>query len=157
MIRLTGRMLFLTRDRELIERQLRGEDLEWSEALALALRDDISTDEITPVYTMYHFDDRLGDYPYVGLRVGGETPIGVGAIRAGNFQVSVSGAARGKGSSREHAPYAELCAGIRIVIARSFHRIYLENCQNLGILTSTDFGLIPRLLRGEEIAISELT
>lgn len=62
-----------------------------------------------------------------------------------------------KGSSREQSPYAEQCAGIRLVIAESIERIYRENCQNLGILTSTDFGLIERLRRGEEILLSEFT
>ncbi len=32
-------------------------------------------------------------------------------------------------------------AGIRLVIAENIERIYRENCQNLGIFTSTDFSL----------------
>jgi len=48
-------------------------------------------------------------------------------------------------------------AGIRLVIAESIERIYRENCQNLGVLTSTDFSLIERLRRGEEIPLSEFT
>jgi len=69
----------------------------------------------------------------------------------------VAGKRRGKGSSREASPYAEWCAGLRLVLAESFERIYRQNCQNLGLLTSTDFGLIPRLRRGEAIPLAEFT
>src|SRR5262249_10902714 len=55
------------------------------------------------------------------------------------------------------SPYAELAAGIRIVFAESFERIYRENCENLGLLTSTDFSLLARLRLGESVPISELT
>jgi 3-isopropylmalate/(R)-2-methylmalate dehydratase large subunit len=50
-VKLTGRILFLTEDPELIRRQLAGEDLPWdtkNPANNPKLRDDISTDEITP-------------------------------------------------------------------------------------------------------------
>ncbi|MCZ7153717.1 hypothetical protein NK280_24290 [Salmonella enterica] len=38
--------------------------------------------------------------------------------------MTVAGNRYGKGSSREHSPAAEKLAGIRLVIARSFERIY---------------------------------
>src|SRR5262249_33476022 len=59
--------------------------------------------------------------------------------------------------SRETAPYSELKAGVQIVIAKNIEKIYGQNCQNIGLLTSTDFALIPRLLRGEAIPIDEFT
>ena len=74
-----------------------------------------------------------------------------GSVKAGGFGVTVAGRRYGKGSSREASPYAEWCAGIRLVIAESFERIYRQNCRNLGIYTSTDFGLIERIRRGESI------
>ena len=70
---------------------------------------------------------------------------------------AVSGKRRGKGSSREQSPYAELCAGIKVVIAENIERIYKQNCQNLGVLTSTDFSLIDRIRGGEEIPLAEFT
>jgi 3-isopropylmalate/(R)-2-methylmalate dehydratase large subunit len=154
-VRLTGRILFLVDDAGLVRRQLAGEDLP-SEA-GLKLRDDISTDEITPAYICYYHDDRLGDFPYLGLRAGGEFPVTPGSVRQGGFVASVSGKRRGKGSSREQSPYAELVAGIRLVIAENHERIYRQNCQNLGVLTSTDFSLIGRIRRGEEIPLAEFT
>src|SRR6202040_2156042 len=75
----------------------------------------------------------------------------------GGFVCAVSGKRRGKGSSREQSPYAEMCAGIKVVIAENIERIYKQNCQNLGLLTSTNFSLIDRIRGGEEIALSEFT
>ena len=69
-------------------------------------------------------------------------PIGRGDVKRGGFVCSVSGKRRGKGSSREQSPYAEMCAGIQVAIAENIERIYKQNCQNLGLLTSTDFSLI---------------
>jgi 3-isopropylmalate/(R)-2-methylmalate dehydratase large subunit len=151
LVRLSGRILYLTEDPRLLRRQLAGEDLPWSPALRL--RDDISTDEITPAWACYHADERLGEFAYVGLTCRDETPVGRRDVLRGHFSVSVSGRRRGKGSSREASPFAERAAGIRIVIAESFERIYRENCQNLGILTSTDFSLLGPLARGEAVPL----
>jgi 3-isopropylmalate/(R)-2-methylmalate dehydratase large subunit len=154
-IRLEGRILYLVDDAEMIRRQLNGEEVAWSPDLPL--RDEISTDEITPAYICYHYDEKLGEFPYVGLRAGQEFPIKEGSVKSGGFVASVAGKRRGKGSSREASPYAEKCAGIQLVIAESVERIYRQNCQNLGLLTSTDFGLVERVLGGEEIALEEFT
>ncbi|HYK83163.1 MAG TPA: aconitase family protein [Gemmatimonadales bacterium] len=154
-VRLRGRVLFLTEDPRLVREQLAGRDLDWSPALKL--RGDISTDEITPAYICYYFDDTLGDFPYLGLKCGDEFPISRGSVRRAGFVASVSGTRRGKGSSREQSPYAEMCAGIKLVVAESIERIYRENCQNLGILTTTDFSLIAKLRSGEAIPLSVFT
>ncbi len=159
-VRLQGRILFLTEDPELIRRQLAGEDLHWdtkNPANNPKLRDDISTDEITPAHYCFYFDETLGEIPYLGLKCGSVTPIGRGDVKRGGFVCAVSGKRRGKGSSREQSPYAEMCAGIRLVIAENIERIYKQNCQNLGLLTSTNFSLIDRIRGGEEIALSEFT
>lgn len=154
-VRFDGRVLFLTEDPELVQRQLEGRDLEWTPAVKL--RDDISTDEITPAYICYYYDDRLGAFPYIGLKCRDAFPIGRGSIKRGGFVASVSGKRRGKGSSREQSPYAEMCAGITLIIAESLERIYRENCQNLGLLTTTDFSIIERVRRGEDIPLSVFT
>ena len=159
-VRLQGRILFLTEDPELIRRQLGGEDLPWDAnhpANNPKLRDDISTDEITPAHYCFYFDETLGEIPYLGLKCGSVTPIGRGDVKRGGFVCAVSGKRRGKGSSREQSPYAEMCAGIRVVIAENIERIYKQNCQNLGLLTSTNFSLIDRIRGGEEIELSEFT
>ncbi|MFC7734688.1 aconitase family protein [Roseomonas sp. GCM10028921] len=149
-----GRILFLSEDPALIAAQLGGRDLLAGEAGKL--RDEISTDEITPLPSLVYFDERLADHAYTGVKAGDALPIGVGAVRAGGFGVAVAGGRYGKGSSREHSPLAERMAGIRLVIAGSFERIYRQNADNLGLFTSTDFGLIGRIRRGEAIEVEEL-
>jgi 3-isopropylmalate/(R)-2-methylmalate dehydratase large subunit len=159
-VRLQGRVLFLTEDPELIKKQLGGWDLPWdtkNPANNPKLRDDISTDEITPAHYCFYFDRTLGEIPYVGLRCGDILPIGRNDVKKGGFVCSVSGKRRGKGSSREQSPYAEMCAGIQVAIAENIERIYKQNCQNLGLLTSTNFSLIDRIRTGEEIGLSEFT
>jgi 3-isopropylmalate/(R)-2-methylmalate dehydratase large subunit len=159
-VRLPGRILFLTEDPELIKRQLAGEDLPWDTKNPQnnpKLRDDISTDEITPAHICFFFDETLGEFPYTGLKCGEEVPIQRGDVKRGGFVAAVSGKRRGKGSSREQSPYAELCAGIKVVIAENIERIYKQNCQNLGVLTSTDFSLIDRIRGGAEISLAEFT
>jgi len=159
-VKFSGRILFLTEDPELIKRQLAGEDLAWdaqNPANNPKLRDDISTDEITPAHYCFYFDETLGEIPYLGLKCAGVTPIGRLDVKRGGFVATVSGKRRGKGSSREQSPYAEMCAGIRVVIAENIERIYKQNCQNLGLLTSTDFSLIDKIRSGEEISLATFT
>ena len=159
-VRFQGRILFLTEDPELIKRQLAGWDMPWDTKNPTnnpKLRDDISTDEITPAHVCFFFDETLGEFPYVGLKCGSELPIKRGDVKRGGFVCAVSGKRRGKGSSREQSPYAERCAGIQLVIAENIERIYKQNCQNLGVLTSTDFSLIDKVRAGEEIPLCVFT
>jgi 3-isopropylmalate/(R)-2-methylmalate dehydratase large subunit len=154
-VQFTGRILFLTEDAELVRAQLEGADLDVKNDYLL--RNDISTDEITPAYICYHFDETLGEFVYLGLKCGTEFPIKRNDVKNGGFAVCVSGKRRGKGSSREQSPYAEIAAGIRLVVAENIERIYKQNCQNLGLLASTDFSLLERVANGEEIDLEEFT
>jgi 3-isopropylmalate/(R)-2-methylmalate dehydratase large subunit len=163
-INFTGRILFLTEDTSLIRKQLesQGDERERLEAeLAARLANDdlplmsnISTDEITPGWVCFYYDETLGEYVYVGMREGA---VKKDEVKQGGFAVVVSGLSKGCGSSRETAPYAEKWAGIRLVIAKSIEKIYGQNSQNIGLLTSNDFGLIARIRNSEEIPLSEFT
>lgn len=150
-----GRIFFLATHPGIIARQLAGEDL--TRATAGTLREDVSTDEITPARICVHADERLGDYVYTGLKCGDAFPCGEGVVRGAGFSVTVAGRRYGKGSSREQSPFAERSAGIRLVIAESFERIYRRNCINLGIYTSTDGSLVARIQAGEAIPIEAFT
>ncbi|MBX3192477.1 MAG: 3-isopropylmalate dehydratase [Labilithrix sp.] len=150
--RVRGRILYVTEDTALLEKQLAGEDLAWDPKRPLM--SNISTDELTPGWVCYYFDETLARYCLVGLRGG---KVGRDAIKNGGFGVIVSGISKGCGSSRETAPYSELKSGVQLVIAKSIEKIYRQNAQNIGLLTSTDFGLIERIEKGEEIPISEFT
>jgi 3-isopropylmalate/(R)-2-methylmalate dehydratase large subunit len=152
-IKFEGRILFLTEDTSLIRRQLEaGEDL--ADGADLALMNNISTDEITPGWVCFYYDETLGQYVYVGMR---EQAVQKDEVKKGGFAVVVSGLSKGCGSSRETAPYAEKWAGLQLVIAKTIEKIYGQNSQNIGLLTSTDFGLIERIRRGEEIPLEEFT
>jgi 3-isopropylmalate/(R)-2-methylmalate dehydratase large subunit len=151
-IRFSGRILYLTDDLDLLKRQLEGEDLDFDPDRELM--DNISTDEITPGWVCFYYDETLGEFSMVGLRGG---LFERHTLKDGGFDVIVSGKSKGCGSSRETAPYSEMTAGVKLVIAESIEKIYGQNCQNIGLLTSTDFGLIPRILAGEEIPLSEFT
>ncbi|MEK7346840.1 MAG: aconitase family protein [Pseudomonadota bacterium] len=148
------RVLYLSQDPAQIRRQLAGETL--TREQVGPLRDDVSTDEITPVHILSHYDDTLGDFAHTGLRCEGDTPIGRQALRQAGFAVLVAGRRYGKGSSREHSPTAEKLAGVQLVIAESFERIYRQNADNIGLFTSTDFGLLERIARGEPITLADL-
>jgi 3-isopropylmalate/(R)-2-methylmalate dehydratase large subunit len=153
-LRFAPRVLRLARDPAAVRAQLEGRALSRDEAGPL--RDEISTDEITPLPVMVHFDATLGRWPYTGLVAGGERPIDRDAIRGAGIEVVVAGRRYGKGSSREHSVVAERAAGVRLVIAESFERIYRQNADNVGLLTSTDLSLADRIQRGEPIALDEL-
>jgi len=164
LMKFNGRILFLTEDTSLIRQQLEAGGAEAdrleTELTARLLKDDlplmnnISTDEITPGWVCFYYDETLGQYVYVGMRDGA---VKKDEVKNGGFAVVVSGLSKGCGSSRETAPYAEKWAGIQLVIAESIEKIYGQNSQNIGLLTSTDFGLIERIRRGEEIALAEFT
>jgi 3-isopropylmalate/(R)-2-methylmalate dehydratase large subunit len=152
-LRFGERALFLTEDVSLIRRQLEaGEELEYQPERALM--NNISTDEITPGWVCFYYDETLGEYVYVGMREGA---VKKDEVKRGEFGVVVSGLSKGCGSSRETAPFAEKAAGIELVIAKTIEKIYGQNCQNIGLLTSTDFGLIERIKRGDEIPLEEFT
>ncbi|MEP6919729.1 MAG: aconitase family protein [bacterium] len=174
-LKFTGRILFLTEDTSLIRRQLEamtgrgGEDTaghrdaaaDLEEELAarllagdLPLMSNISTDEITPGWVCFYYDETLGHYVYVGMREGA---VKKDEVKTGDFSVVVSGLSKGCGSSRETAPYAEKWAGIELVVAQSIEKIYGQNSQNIGLLTSTDLGLVERIRRGEDIPLAEFT
>jgi 3-isopropylmalate/(R)-2-methylmalate dehydratase large subunit len=146
-----GRILYLCEDRALLEAQLAGATLELGSAGQLA--NEVSTDEMTPAWACYYYDETLADYCLVGFRGGVIQPR---AVRDGGFSVLVGGESFGCGSSRETAPFAQRAAGIRLVIAKSFERIYRQNCHNLGVYTSTSFELLERVARGEPFESAEL-
>ena len=151
-IRFPGRILHLTEDPTLLKKQLAGESL--SRDPERKLLDNISTDEITPGWVCYYYDDTLAQYSLVGLR---GNVVQKNELKDGGFSVVVSGLSKGCGSSRETAPFSELRAGVQLVVAKTIEKIYGQNAQNIGLLTSTDFGLLDRIERGEEIPLEEFT
>src|SRR5262245_12725051 len=159
-IRLTPgkRVLFLTKDPELIRRQLRGElDLQMKDLRVEDLLDDINTDAMTPAWVCFDYDPHIiAKNAYAGLIVGGERLFPPDALRNGNFEVIVSGYRKGVGSSRETATQCGVFSGIRIAVAASFAPIHAGNNINQGQLMA-DHEMLRRLQAGEGVPIEEFT
>ncbi len=90
--------------------------------------DNIDTDAIIPGRYLIHNDPAvLALHAFEGTRDEFSKN-----VRGGD--VIVAGRNFGCGSSREHAPLALTGAGVRVIIARTFARIFYRNAVNVGIL-----------------------
>src|SRR5213075_2658832 len=152
------RVLFLTKDPELIRAQLRGElDLQMQDLRVDDLMDDINTDVMTPAWVCFDYKpEDIARNAYAGLIVNGERVVPTDALKNGNFEVIVSGYRKGVGSSREQATQSEVFSGIRIAIAVSFAPIHAGNNINQGLLMA-NHAMLERLQAGESIPIEEFT
>ncbi len=150
------RVLFLTKDPELIRRQLRGElDLQMKDLRVEDLLDDINTDAMTPAWACFDYrPEDIARNAYAGITVEGERLFPQDSLRNGNFEVIVSGHRKGVGSSRETAVQAEKWSGIRIAIASSFAPIHARNNINQGVLMG-DHAVLVRLQAGQSVPLAE--
>jgi 3-isopropylmalate/(R)-2-methylmalate dehydratase large subunit len=150
------RVLFLTKDPDLVRRQLRGElDLLMKDVRPEDLLDDVNTDAMTPAWACFDYrPEDIARNAYAGITVGTERLFPEGSLMAGNFEVIVSGLRKGVGSSRETAVQAEKWSGIRIAIAASFAPIHARNNIAQGVLMG-DHAMLLRLQAGEEIPLAE--
>jgi 3-isopropylmalate/(R)-2-methylmalate dehydratase large subunit len=148
------RVLFLTKDPDLIRKQIAGElDLQMKDLSVGDLLDDINTDVMTPAWVCFdHEPAKIANNAYAGLIVEGERLIPEGALAEGNFEVVVSGQGKGVGSSRETAVQAEKYSGIRLAIAASFAPIHARNNINQGVLMG-DHAMLTRLQSGESVGL----
>ncbi|MCU0631620.1 MAG: 3-isopropylmalate dehydratase small subunit [Methanolinea sp.] len=90
--------------------------------------DNIDTDAIIPGRYLVIYDPRtLASHAFEGTRNEFARDVCEGDI-------IVAGRNFGCGSSREHAPLALSGAGVRIIVARSFARIFYRNAINVGLL-----------------------
>ena len=152
------RVLFLTKDLDLIKKQLyEGLNLRMEDVNPADLLDDINTDMMTPAWVCFdHAPSEIAKNAYAGLMHEGMRVFNENALINGNFEVIVSGQRKGTGSSRETAAQCERWAGIRIVIASSFAPIHERNNINLGQLMG-GYDILSRLQNGENIPLSEFT
>ena len=90
--------------------------------------DDVDTDAIIPGRFLTIYDPaELAKHAFEGTRNEFAKEVGEG-------DVVVGGTNFGCGSSREHAPLALLGAGVKVVVAKSFARIFYRNAVNTGLL-----------------------
>ncbi len=154
-----ARVLFLTKDLELIRRQLHeGLDLRMEDLRPEDLLDDINTDVMTPAWVCFHHrPEDIALDAYAGLLdADGQRVIGTRELMDGGFCAIVSGFRKGTGSSRETAAQCERWSGIRYVFAASFAPIHERNNINLGQLMG-DHAMLRRLQAGEAVPLDEFT
>src|SRR5262245_39266603 len=153
-MKLTGRILWLTDDAKTLERQLGGLATSFDPTDPPALHFGVNTDAMIngAACTLGYTGEILGPYFLQNFK----DVVDVGSVRAGGFQVAVGGDAYGSGSSREVAVVAHQGAGIELVVARSFQRIFQENMVYSGLPFTTDFGVITRLQAGEDVDLAAL-
>jgi 3-isopropylmalate/(R)-2-methylmalate dehydratase small subunit len=94
-------------------------------------RDYVNTDVMAPGrYDPIYEDDKLARIALIDYD--GLEPFVDKLTGKSKFQIIVAGEDFGCGSSRETAPLALAAAGVKVVIAKSFARIFFRNCINLG-------------------------
>ena len=109
--------------------------------------DHIDTDAIIPARFLVTTDAaKLGENCMEGLEPGW-------VKRVTRADIMVAGRNFGCGSSREHAPVAILGAGMPVVIAHSFARIFYRNSFNMGLLLLEVGDDVDKIHDGDELDI----
>jgi 3-isopropylmalate/(R)-2-methylmalate dehydratase small subunit len=137
---------------------------------AFVLGNDIDTDQIIPAKYL-SYDPSLpeerkffGKYALYGVPEG-ESGLPSGDIRfitegfQSEYTVIIGGRNFGCGSSREHAPLALAEAGVQLVVAESFARIFFRNCINGGYVIpyETPTALVDAIATGHEVEVNTET
>ena len=153
------RVLFLTKDPELIRRQLRGElDLRMDDLQVSDLLDDINTDAMTPAWVCFdHRPEDIARNAYAGLIVDGERLFPRGRADRRQLRGDRLRPAQGRRLARarpRRRPRSGRASGI--AIAASFAPIHARNNINQGVLMG-DHALLARLQAGEAIPLAEFT
>lgn len=124
------------------------------------LGDHVDTDQIIPaeylnlVPTIAEEYEKLGSYALCGLPDANPPFVTPGKIKT-EFSILIAGRNFGCGSSREHAPVALGAAGVRIVIAQSYARIFFRNAVATGEIypCETDERLCETLHTGMQVQV----
>lgn len=153
-MKLSGRVLWLTEDPTLVAQQLAGEDLALSPEDPPPLHYGVNTDAMIngAACTLGYTGEILGPYFLQNF----QDAVAKDGVKDGGFQVVVGGDAYGSGSSREVAVVAHQGAGIELVVAKSLQRIFQENTVYSGLPFTTDFGVLQRLVDGDDVDLGAL-
>lgn len=109
--------------------------------------DNISTDHILPSRYM----TQVEPHELAANCMSGWDPEFSSKVQPGD--VLAAGYNIGYGSSREQAPQALKHAGISVVIAKSFARIFYRNCYNVGIAAITCPAFVEEASDGDYIEV----
>ncbi len=153
-MKLSGRILWLTQDTADLRGQLDGEVLDADPAQPPDLHYGVNTDAMIngAACTLGYTGEILGPYFLQNFK----EAVFKDEVRDGRFEVVVGGEAYGSGSSREVAVVAHQGAGIGLVVAKSFQRIFQENMVYSGLPFTSDFQVVSRLQAGEDVDLEDL-
>lgn len=151
-MKLKGRILYLTDEPAPLAAQVLGQDPQWTSAEIPALSYGVNTDAMISgaACTLGYTGAILGPYFLDTFK----EIVSKDSIKNGGFQVVVGGDAYGSGSSREVAVVAHQGAGIELVVAKSFQRIFQENMVYSGLPFTTDLTVVDRLKAGEDVDVA---
>lgn len=115
---------------------------------SLVVGDHIDTDAIIPARFLVSTDPaELGSHCMEGMDPDWLKKVAPGA------SIMVAGRNFGCGSSREHAPVAIIGAGIPVVIAHSFARIFYRNAFNMGLVPIEVGDAVSEFKEGDEVEV----
>ena len=128
--------------------------------LAYVVGDNIDTDQIIPaeylnlVPTIPEEYEKLGSYAMAGLPDDSPAFVEPGEMKS-KFSIIIAGRNFGCGSSREHAPVALGAAGIRVVVAGSYARIFFRNAVATGELFPCEYdtAFSDNVCTGDEVEV----
>lgn len=117
------------------------------QATAYTFGKNIDTDQIYPGrYLDLHRPEDLA----LHVMEGADTTFPARFVRGG---LIVAGSNFGCGSSREHAPIALQAAGVSLVVAESFARIFYRNALNIGFPLLVCPGVSERVREGDRLTV----
>ncbi|MBK7757128.1 MAG: hypothetical protein IPI35_12150 [Deltaproteobacteria bacterium] len=147
-MKLTGRVLHLVENPTLLRAQLDGAQVSVAGAAYVY---GVNTDAMISgqACTLGYTGEILGPWFLENF----QDVVRYDDVRNGGFQVIVGGDAYGSGSSREVAVVAHQGAGIQLVVADSFQRIFQENMVYGGVPFTTDRAVLTRLEAGEDLDV----
>ena len=134
---------------------------------AFVLGDNIDTDQIIPAeHLVYSMDDEneakmYGKYALASVPIdkSGLPQGGIPFVKDGEFEseyaIIIGGSNFGCGSSREHAPYALMKAGAKVIVAESYARIFYRNSVDGGFVVPYESveKLNDKIKTGDEVKI----
>ncbi len=134
---------------------------------AFVLGDNVDTDQIIPAQYLTYNPSIPEEYKMFGKFALSSVPIAQMGLPKGHvpfhtddefvspYKIIIAGKNFGCGSSREHAPIALAAAGIVVVVAEFYARIFYRNSINGGYLIPIESKkrLIDEICTGDELTI----
>lgn len=135
--------------------------------LAYVLGNNIDTDQIIPAeHLVYSLTDeeeskKYGHFALSGVPANlaglpnGNIPFIEGENHQSKYSIIIGGSNFGCGSSREHAPFALQKAGVKVIVAESYARIFYRNSVDGGFVIPCESTekMIDKILTGDEVEI----